>query len=68
MLCLKAIEIFSFEGDEDHMKMVEYLLKSARVLENLTVHISAENEKQLKITEELMILPRVLEKCQVMIV
>ncbi|GLU17760.1 hypothetical protein SLE2022_341160 [Rubroshorea leprosula] len=68
LLRLKAIEIFSFEGDEDCMKMVEYFLKSARVLENLTIHISAENEKRLKITKELMILPRVSEKCQVMIV
>ncbi|GKV34425.1 hypothetical protein SLEP1_g42799 [Rubroshorea leprosula] len=66
--CLKKIEIFTFKGNEEHMKMVEYFLKTASVLENLEIHIWAKYEERLEITNELLMLPRVSKDCRVTVV
>ncbi|GLT45820.1 hypothetical protein SLA2020_196240 [Shorea laevis] len=64
---LKTIEILSFQEEEACMKMVEYSLSNAKVLEEMTIHIVAKKEQQLKITKELLTLPRVSSKCRVII-
>ncbi|GLT45816.1 hypothetical protein SLA2020_196210 [Shorea laevis] len=62
---LKTIEILSFQAEEACMKMVEYFLSNAKVLEEMTIHIVAEKEQQLKTPKELLTLPRVSSKCRV---
>ncbi|GKV22703.1 hypothetical protein SLEP1_g32550 [Rubroshorea leprosula] len=65
---LKTIEVVSFVGDEDQMKMVGYFLESATVLENMKIQIQANLGEQFMITEELLMLPKVSEKCRVIII
>ncbi|GLT86313.1 hypothetical protein SLE2022_044580 [Rubroshorea leprosula] len=67
LLCLKTIEVRSFVGAEDEVKMVEYFLESARVLEQLKIQIKAKPADQSKIADALRSLPRVSQKCRVII-
>ncbi|GKV22707.1 hypothetical protein SLEP1_g32554 [Rubroshorea leprosula] len=62
---LKTLEVLSFVGGEHQMEMVKYFLGSARVLENLKIQMKASEEEQLRITEELSMLPKVSQKCRV---
>ncbi|GKV34437.1 hypothetical protein SLEP1_g42812 [Rubroshorea leprosula] len=64
---LKKIEILSFEGTDDELEMTEYFLRSARVLESMTIHLTAKYEEQLEITKELLVLPRTSSECIVTI-
>ncbi|GLT76954.1 hypothetical protein SLA2020_485860 [Shorea laevis] len=66
--CLKKIEIFTFKGNEEYVKMVEYFLKTASVLENLEIHIWAKYEERLEIINKLLMLPRVSKYCRVTVV
>ncbi|GKV22701.1 hypothetical protein SLEP1_g32549 [Rubroshorea leprosula] len=68
LLSLKTIEIRSFEGSEDEVKMVEYFLENARVLEKLEIQIWAEIERRFLISKQLLALPRASQKCRVIIV
>ncbi|GLU23589.1 hypothetical protein SLE2022_395820 [Rubroshorea leprosula] len=65
---LKTIEILSFKGEENCMKMVEYFLSTAKVLEKMTIHIKEGEAKQLQITKELLMLPRVSLRSRIIIV
>ena len=65
---LKAIKIFSFHGETDELQLVEYFLMNAQVLQTLTVRVSKEKRLLSEITEALVKLPRVSNKCHVKIV
>ncbi|GLT76953.1 hypothetical protein SLA2020_485850 [Shorea laevis] len=66
---LKTIEMLNFDGNEHEMEFVKYLLKNARVLESTKIHILGKYKKQvLEITKELLSLPRVSKKCNVVVV
>ncbi|GLU14712.1 hypothetical protein SLE2022_312650 [Rubroshorea leprosula] len=66
---LKTIEMLNFDGNEHEMEFVKYLLKNARVLESMKIHILGKYKKQvLEITKELLSLPRVSKKCNVVVV
>ncbi|GKV15691.1 hypothetical protein SLEP1_g26456 [Rubroshorea leprosula] len=52
-LIIETIEILSFQEEEACMKMVEYFLSNAKVLEEMTIHIVAKKEQQLKSAKEL---------------
>ncbi|XVF70557.1 hypothetical protein PTKIN_Ptkin11bG0171300 [Pterospermum kingtungense] len=68
---LKEIEIRGFKRDEYLFGMITYLLKNSRVLENLTIYVRWINqdleEYKLRLTVEILTLPRNSEKCQVLI-
>ncbi|XVF70568.1 hypothetical protein PTKIN_Ptkin11bG0172400 [Pterospermum kingtungense] len=65
---LKSIKILSFHGQQVELQVVERLLKGAKVLENLAIRLKAKKRQQLKISKELLALPRVSMKCQVVII
>ncbi|XVF77566.1 hypothetical protein PTKIN_Ptkin14bG0055300 [Pterospermum kingtungense] len=71
-LCLtsqmKAIKFQLFRGKKSEMQMVEYFLKHAEVLENLTIHIIVRKKPRLRTFEQLLKFPRGSKKCQVLIV
>ncbi|KAI8560839.1 hypothetical protein RHMOL_Rhmol04G0286900 [Rhododendron molle] len=78
-LNLKVIKFVNFQGDGGQLKMVEYFLKNAEVLEKLIVQTDgtvdecfdmggaglAVAEQQLEITAKLLMLPRVSKTCQI---
>ncbi|GLT89956.1 hypothetical protein SLE2022_079130 [Rubroshorea leprosula] len=61
---VKEIKILSFGGEEAHMKLVQYFLNNALVLEKLTIHITG-GEQHSK--NDLLSLPRASKECQVVI-
>ncbi|XP_022717931.1 F-box protein At4g22280-like [Durio zibethinus] len=70
---LKTIEILSFEGRKNELQMVEYFLKNAKALENFSVQTLAKGKHlpakwMSKITKRLLNLPKVSEKCKVLVV
>ncbi|GKV34422.1 hypothetical protein SLEP1_g42796 [Rubroshorea leprosula] len=66
---LKTIEMLNFDGNEHEMEFVKYLLKNARVLESMKIHILGKYKKQvLEITKKLLSLPKVSKKCNVVVV
>ena len=66
---LKEVEMCSFRGEKDQMELIKYFLKSGRVLEKLIIYMNVEVEtEELKITKELLKLPRGSSKCQVQII
>ncbi|XVF03777.1 hypothetical protein REPUB_Repub05bG0022400 [Reevesia pubescens] len=69
---LKTVKILSFEGKKDELQMVEYFLKNAEVLENFMVQTIARRKQnpakwRSKITKTLLNLPKVSEKCKVLV-
>ncbi|XVF03946.1 hypothetical protein REPUB_Repub05bG0037400 [Reevesia pubescens] len=64
---LKEIVFGEFHGGSRHLiEMIKYFLKNAIVLENLKICMnSLEEKEQLEITKELLRLPRISMKCQV---
>lgn len=62
---LKSVEIKGFKGSNNEMKVVEFLLENAIILENLIITVamcekrsSAHNKEILKIGKQLVRLPR----------
>ncbi|XVE80338.1 hypothetical protein DITRI_Ditri14bG0131900 [Diplodiscus trichospermus] len=70
---LKTLKILSFKGKKFELKMVEYFLKNAEVLENFTIQIRPSKKHipdklKSEITETLLNLPKLSEKCKVLVV
>ncbi|GMI63720.1 hypothetical protein like AT3G59200 [Hibiscus trionum] len=65
---IKSIKFQSFKGKKSELQMVEYFLKQAQTLENLIIHITARQNRKLRITEELLKIPRISHVCRVVIV
>ncbi|XVE50581.1 hypothetical protein DITRI_Ditri01bG0174400 [Diplodiscus trichospermus] len=65
---IKVIKFLLFRGMKSEMRMVEYFLKHAQVLESLVIHMIVRMNQRLKITRELLKFPGVSMKCQVVIV
>ncbi|KAK3021266.1 hypothetical protein RJ639_047257 [Escallonia herrerae] len=53
-LHLKKIELWEFSGEEDEVKLVEYFLTNAKVLEQIEICSSLSLEKVVKISNRLM--------------
>ncbi|XVF03938.1 hypothetical protein REPUB_Repub05bG0036600 [Reevesia pubescens] len=63
---LKEIEFQGFRGHRHLIEMIKYFLKNGRVLEKLTIGFFFLKEKdELRITKELLSVPRSSKKCQV---
>ncbi|GMY31382.1 f-box/lrr-repeat protein [Fagus crenata] len=63
---LKRISIWEFQGQKGEFKMVKYLLQNARVLRMFSIRTNhLTKEEELKITKELLLLPRGSVTCQV---
>uniref|UniRef100_A0A2N9I8T2 F-box domain-containing protein n=1 Tax=Fagus sylvatica TaxID=28930 RepID=A0A2N9I8T2_FAGSY len=63
---LKKISIWEFQGKKGEFKMVKYLLQNARVLRMFRIRTNhLTKEEELKITKELLLLPRGSVTCQV---
>ncbi|GKV34424.1 hypothetical protein SLEP1_g42798 [Rubroshorea leprosula] len=60
---LKTIEMLNFDGNEHEMEFVKYLLKNARVLESMKIHILGKYKKQV-----LLLLPPSLFTCETLVV
>ncbi|XVF03935.1 hypothetical protein REPUB_Repub05bG0036300 [Reevesia pubescens] len=70
---LKTLKFLSFEGKKNELQMAEYFLKNAKVLENFIVQTIARRKRKpekwrSKITKTLLNLPKVSEKCKVLVV
>ncbi|XVF77567.1 hypothetical protein PTKIN_Ptkin14bG0055400 [Pterospermum kingtungense] len=65
---LKEIEICSFHGLKHELQLVEYFLKNARFIQNLTVNVGKQNRLSSRVTKALQKLARDSKKCNVMIV
>ncbi|KAF9613577.1 hypothetical protein IFM89_009247 [Coptis chinensis] len=59
---LKSVELRSFDGNENDLGLVEFLLKNAIALQKVTIicssTLSANPKKQFEVTKELLMLPR----------
>lgn len=64
---LKTIKFSSFKPEEDQIEMIKYFLRSARVLESMEIRFCYGIENHLDIVEELQMLPRVSDGCNVCI-
>ncbi|RAL41203.1 hypothetical protein DM860_017752 [Cuscuta australis] len=63
---LKIIKIVNFQGYHEEVKLVEYLLKNARVLEKFIISgKSCFLERYLRMHEDLRFLPRASRLCQI---
>ncbi|KAG5554262.1 hypothetical protein RHGRI_011955 [Rhododendron griersonianum] len=79
LLNLKVIKFVNFLGDDGDLKMVEYFLRNAEVLEKLIIQANgtvgecfdmtaaalAIAEQQLEVTTKLLMLPRGSKTCQI---
>ncbi|KAH7834442.1 hypothetical protein Vadar_016068 [Vaccinium darrowii] len=65
---LKVIKIRGFGGNKEELKMVEYFLKSAEVLEKVIIHFpdfrAVEEKVQMDVLKKLLRLPRASKICQ----
>lgn len=61
---LKVIEIWNFEGDKEELKMLEYFLKNAEVLEKLILHCESL-ESEVEVLKQILRLPRGSKICKV---
>ncbi|KAF9587311.1 hypothetical protein IFM89_001035 [Coptis chinensis] len=59
---LKSVELRSFDGNENDLGLVEFLLKNAIALQKVTIRgssaLSANPKKQFEVTKQLLMLPR----------
>lgn len=65
---LKNIELSGFRGLDLQVKILKYFLIKGKVLEKVTIRVPKKAEEMPKITEKLLSLPKVSEKCQLEIV
>ncbi|KAF3948897.1 hypothetical protein CMV_025158 [Castanea mollissima] len=65
---LNCIKVYDYEGDEEELSAVKILLKNAVVLEELVIscshHFAKDLEKQKKVHEQLLKLPRGSKHCE----
>ncbi|KAM7504150.1 hypothetical protein LguiB_003054 [Lonicera macranthoides] len=66
---LKKIEIWAFKGEEDEFKLVEYLLKNAKVLNKIKISCDVSFEKYFSTMEKLFSLKSIsiLKRCEIWI-
>ncbi|KAM3749357.1 hypothetical protein ACB098_05G178300 [Castanea mollissima] len=65
---LNCIKVYDYEGDKEELSAVKILLKNAVVLEKLVIscshHFAKDLEKQKKVHEQLLKLPRGSKHCE----
>lgn len=65
-LHLQVIELTGFEGNEDELKMVEYLLGNAEVLKTFTINSSRlALEEEVEFCEQVLNFPRRSSTCRI---
>ncbi|KAM4112923.1 hypothetical protein ACJW30_05G178400 [Castanea mollissima] len=65
---LNCIKVYDYEGDEEELSAVKILLKNAVVLDKMVItcshHFAEDLEKQKKVHEQLLKLPRGSKHCE----
>ncbi|KAM7498848.1 hypothetical protein LguiA_023262 [Lonicera macranthoides] len=61
---IKKIDLWSFTGEEDEVQLVEYFLKTAKVLNKMEISCDLSWDKYLSMRKRLSMLPRLSETCR----
>ncbi|KAM7465157.1 hypothetical protein LguiB_012719 [Lonicera macranthoides] len=62
---LEEIKVADFDGAEEGLKVIEFFLKSARVLRKMTISSTLSSEKHLCIRKKILMVPKCSANCEI---